>query len=171
MDFDFVNQVNPRVTVGAAHVRTSQMRYFDTREGRPDIRHILASAALPPAFPPVRIEGELYWDGGILSNTPAEAVLDDNPRRDSVIFSVHLWIPVGPEPTTMADVLGRLKDVQYSGRITSQIARHQQAHRLRHVINQLATRLPESDRSNPKIRELLSHGCQTRMHVVQLLAP
>ncbi|MBR0749125.1 patatin-like phospholipase family protein [Bradyrhizobium japonicum] len=171
VDFDLVNQGKPRVTVGAAHVQTSQMRYFDTRESRLDVRHIMASAALPPAFPPVRIEGELYWDGGILSNTPTEAVLDDSPRRDSLVFSVHLWNPVGPEPTTMADVLGRLKDVQYSSRIASQIARHQQAHRLRHVINQLASRLPESDRSNPEIRELLSHGCQTRMHVVQLLAP
>ena len=159
------------MTVGAAHVRTSRMRYFDTREGRLDVKHIMASGALPPAFPPVRIEGELYWDGGILSNTPTEAVLDDSPRKDSLIFSVHLWNPGGPEPTTMADVLTRLKDVQYSSRIASQIARHQQVHRLRHVINQLAARLADSERSKPEIRELLSYGCQTRMHVVQLLAP
>jgi NTE family protein len=171
VNFDLINQGRPRLTVGAAHVRTSQMRYFDTREGRLDVRHIMASGALPPAFPPVRIEGELYWDGGILSNTPTEAVLDDSPRKDSVIFSVHLWNPVGPEPTTMADVLNRHKDVQYSSRIASQIARHQQSHRLRHVINQLASRLPESERSKPEVRELLSYGCQTRMHVVQLLAP
>jgi NTE family protein len=131
----------------------------------------MASGALPPAFPPVRIDGELYWDGGILSNTPSEAVFDDDPRRDSVIFSVHLWNPVGPEPTTMADVLNRHKDVQYSSRIASQIARLQQTHRLRHVINELASRLPESERSNPEVRELLGYGCQTRMHVVQLLAP
>ncbi|WP_051334417.1 patatin-like phospholipase family protein [Bradyrhizobium sp. Ai1a-2] len=171
VNFDLINQGRPRLTVGAAHVRTSQMRYFDTREGRLDVRHIMASGALPPAFPPVRIEGELYWDGGILSNTPTEAVLDDSPRRDSVIFSVHLWNPVGREPMTMADVLNRHKDVQYSSRIASQIVRHQQAHRLRHVINELASRLSENERSKPEVRELLSYGCQTRMHVVQLLAP
>jgi NTE family protein len=171
VNFDLINQGRPRLTVGAAHVRTSQMRYFDTREGRLDVRHIMASGALPPAFPPMRIDGELYWDGGILSNTPTEAVFDDNPRKDSVIFSVHLWNPVGAEPTTMADVLNRHKDVQYSSRIASQIARHQQAHRLRHVINELASRLPESERSKPEVRELLGYGCQTRMHVVQLLAP
>jgi NTE family protein len=81
----------------------------------------------------VRVNGELHWDGGILSNTPTEVVLDDNPRRDSLIFTVHLWNPVGAEPTTMAEVLNRHKDVQYSSRIASQITRHQQAHRLRHV--------------------------------------
>jgi NTE family protein len=171
VNFDLVNQGRPRLSVGAAHVRTSQMRYFDSRDGKIDVRHIMASAALPPAFPPVRIDGELYWDGGILSNTPTEAVFDDNPRRDSVIFSVHLWNPIGPEPTTTADVLNRHKDVQYSSRIASQIARHQQTHRLRHVINELASKLPESEHSNPEVRKLLGYGCQTRMHVVQLLAP
>jgi NTE family protein len=171
VNFDLINQGRPRLTVGAAHVRTSQMRYFDSRDGRLDVRHIMASGALPPAFAPVRIDREFYWDGGILSNTPTEAVFDDDPRKDSVIFSVHLWNPVGAEPTTMSEVLNRYKDVQYSSRIANQIARYQQTHRLRHVINELASRLPESERDKPEVRELLGYGCQTRMHVVQLLAP
>jgi NTE family protein len=169
--FTLVNQCKPRLTVGAAHVRTSQMRYFDSRDGDFTVKHVMASGALPPAFPPIRIDGELYWDGGILSNTPTEAVFDDNPRKNSLIFAVHLWNPVGAEPATMAEVLNRHKDVQYSSRIASQIARQQQAHRLRHVINQLAARLSESERSNPVVRELMSYGCPTRMHVVRLLAP
>lgn len=147
------------------------MRYFDSRDGGLTVKHVMASGALPPAFPAVRIDGELYWDGGILSNTPTEAVFDDNPRKDSLIFSVHLWNPVGAEPTTVAEVLNRHKDVQYSSRIASQISRQQQAHRLRHVINQLAARLPESERSDPAVRELIGYGCSTRMHVVRLLAP
>lgn len=171
VDFDLANRCAPRLTVGAAHVGTSQMRYFDSRDGELTVKHVMASGALPPAFPAVRIDGELYWDGGILSNTPTEAVFDDNPRRDSLIFSVHLWNPVGGEPTTMAEVLNRHKDVQYSSRIASQIVRQQQAHRLRHVINQLAARLPESERRDPAVRELMSYGCSTRMHVVRLLAP
>ncbi|WP_027571125.1 patatin-like phospholipase family protein [Bradyrhizobium sp. WSM1743] len=171
VDFNLVNRCSPRLTVGAAHVRSSQMRYFDSRDGELTVKHVMASGALPPAFPAVRIDGELYWDGGILSNTPTEAVFDDNPRKDSLIFAVHLWNPVGAEPTTMAEVLNRHKDVQYSSRIASQIARQQQAHRLRHVINQLAARLPESERSDPAVRELTSYGCPTRMHVVRLLAP
>jgi NTE family protein len=147
------------------------MTYFDSRHCKLDVKHIMASGALPPAFPAVRVDGELYWDGGILSNTPTEVVLDDNPRKDSLIFTVHLWNPVGDEPNTMADVLNRQKDVQYSSRIASQITRHQQTHRLRHVINELAARLPESERDRPEMKELMSYGCQTRMHVVQLLAP
>lgn len=171
VDFDLINRGNPRLTVGAAHVPTSRMTYFDSRRYKLDVKHIMASGALPPAFPAVRVDGELYWDGGILSNTPTEVVFDDDPRRDSLIFAVHLWNPVGAEPTTMAEVLNRQKDVQYSSRIASQITRHQQAHRLRHVINELAARLPESERDRPEVRELVAYGCQTRMHVVQLLAP
>jgi NTE family protein len=171
VDFDLINDGNPRLTVGAAHVRSSQMTYFDNRRCKLDVRHIMASGALPPAFPAVRINGELYWDGGILSNTPTEVVLDDDPRRDSLIFTVHLWNPIGAEPNTMAEVLNRHKDVQYSSRIASQITRHHQTHRLRHVINELAARLPEIERERAEVRELMSYGCQTRMHVVQLLAP
>lgn len=171
VDFSLVNRCSPRLTVGAAHVRSSQMRYFDSRDGELTVKHVMASGALPPAFPAVRVDGELYWDGGILSNTPTEAVFDDNPRRNSLIFAVHLWNPIGAEPTTMAEVLNRHKDVQYSSRIASQIARQQQAHRLRHVINQLAARLPESERRDPAVRQLISYGCPTRMHVVRLLAP
>jgi len=137
---------------------------------RPDAGNV-ASGALPPAFPAVRIDGELYWDGGILSNTPTEAVFDDNPRKNSLIFAVHMWNPSGPEPTTMAEVLNRHKDVQYSSRIASHIARQQQAHRLRHVISQLAARLPEAERNSEAVRELAGYGCPTRMHVVRLLAP
>jgi hypothetical protein len=152
-------------------VRTSQMRYFDSRDSMLGVRHIMASGALPPAFPAVRIDGELYWDGGILSNTPTEAVFDDNPRKNSLIFAVHMWNPSGAEPTTMAEVLNRHKDVQYSSRIASHIARQQQAHRLRHVISELAARLPASERNSDAVKELAGYGCPTRMHVVRLLAP
>ncbi|BAM91138.1 conserved hypothetical protein [Bradyrhizobium oligotrophicum S58] len=171
VDFDLLNGGGPRLTVGAAHVRTSRMHYFDSRDGALDVRHILASGALPPAFPAVRIDGELYWDGGILSNTPTEVVFDDNPRRDSLIFAVNLWNPDGAEPLTMAEVFNRHKDVQYASRMGSQIARQEQLHRLRHIINHLAARLPEQARNDPAVRELISYGCQTRMHVVRLLAP
>jgi NTE family protein len=83
----------------------------------------MASGALPPAFPAMRVEDEAYWDGGLYSNTPVEAVLDDNPRRDSVIFSVNVWQPTGPEPRSIWDVLGRQKNIQYASRAESHIAR------------------------------------------------
>jgi NTE family protein len=171
VDFALVNRCKPRLTVGAAHVRTSQMKYFDSRDMEIGVKHVMASGALPPAFPAVRIDGELYWDGGILSNTPTEVVFDDNPRRDSLIFAVHMWNPIGPEPETIWQILNRQKDIQYSSRVASHISRQLQTHRLRHIIRQLVERLPPAERNSDAVRELASHGCLTRMHVVRLLAP
>src|SRR5215813_4258997 len=129
------------------------------------------STSLPPAFPAVRIDGELYWDGGILSNTPTEVIFDDNPRRNSLIFAVHMWNPVGLEPETMWEVMHRQKDIQYSSRVASHIARQRQVHRLRHVIKELSAYIPEDVRNSDEVRELTGWGCLTQMHVVRLLAP
>ncbi len=169
VDFSLITRCKPRLTVGAAHVRTSQMRYFDSGTSQITARHIMASGALPPAFPAVRIDGELYWDGGILSNTPTEVIFEDNPRRNSLIFAVHMWNPVGPEPETIWQVLHRHKDIQYSSRVASHIARQSQAHKLRHVISELAKLVPEEKRA--LAGDLSQYGCLTRMHVVRLLAP
>jgi NTE family protein len=171
VDFTLIPRCTPRLTVGAAHVRTSEMRYFDSGETAITVRHIMASGALPPAFPAVRIDGELYWDGGILSNTPTEAIFDDNPRRDSLVFAVHMWNPMGSEPETIWEVLHRQKDIQYSSRVVSHIARQQQVHRLRHVVSELVKRIPEDARNDPVVKDLTEYGCLTRMHVVRLLAP
>jgi NTE family protein len=164
VDPALLNKGEPRLTVGAAHVRTSTMCYFDSRE-QPII------GALPPAFPAVRIDGELYWDGGIMSNTPTEVIFDDNPRRSSLIFAVHVWNPDGPEPTTIWEVLHRQKDIQYSSRISGHIARQKQAHKLRHIITALTRKLPDELRTSKEVRDLASHGCVTQMHVVRLIAP
>jgi NTE family protein len=171
IDFDRINRRETRLTVGAANVRTSEMRYFDSRDMDLDVRHVMASGALPPAFPAVRIDGDLYWDGGILSNTPLEAVFDDNPRRNSIVFATHIWNPQGPDPDTIWQVMSRQKDIQYASRTTSHLARQKQIHRLRHVITELVNRLPEADRKTQVIKELAAYGCLTRMHVVRLLAP
>jgi len=171
IDFSVINRCTPRLTVGAAHVRSSMMRYFDSRDGEIGVEHIVASGALPPAFPAVRIDGELYWDGGILSNTPTEVIFDDNPRRNSLIFAVHLWNPQGEEPGSIWDVLRRQKDIQYSSRIASHITRQQQVHRLRHVVSQLVKQIPEDARKSEAVRDLAGYGCATQMHVVRLLAP
>jgi NTE family protein len=171
VDFERINSGGTRFTVGAANVRNSTMRYFDSREHPICIDHILASGALPPAFPAVKIDGEHYWDGGILSNTPTEVIFDDNPRRSSLIFAVHMWNPMGPVPGNIWEVLNRHKDIQYSSRIASHVARQQQAHRLRHVINQLVKYLPDEAKRSEAVRELAGYGCPTQMHVVRLLAP
>lgn len=171
LDFSLIARNKPRLTVGAAHVRTSRMRYFDSKNDELSVEHILASGALPPAFPAVRIDGELYWDGGILSNTPTEAIFDENPRVNSLVFAVHMWNPQGSEPETIWEVLHRQKDIQYSSRVATHIARQAQIHRLRHIIRELAMLLPDDVRRQKAVRELTSYGCLTRMHVVRLLWP
>jgi NTE family protein len=171
VDFGRVNAGPMRLTVGASNVRTSEMRYFDSRDMPLDVRHVMASGALPPAFPAVRIDGELYWDGGILSNTPVEAVFDDRPRRSSLMFAVHLWNPHGREPRTIWEVMNRQKDLQYSSRTTTHIHRQRQIHKLRHIIAELAALVPEDRRRDNLVAEMISYGCLTQMHVIRLLAP
>jgi NTE family protein len=170
VDFDFVGK-QVRLTVGAVKVRTSEMRYFDSRKEPLALEHIMASGALPPAFPAIRIDGEAYWDGGVYSNTPIEAVLDDNPRRDSVIFAVNVWQPTAPEPGSIWEVMGRQKDIQYASRSDSHIARQKQIHHLRHVIRELTRHIPAGAKNTKECEELASWGCGTTMHVLRLLAP
>ena len=172
IDFDLINGGNKtRLTVGAVNVNTAEMRYFDNRQSTLDVKHVMASGALPPAFGAIRIDGEPYWDGGIYSNTPIEAVLNDNPRRDSVIFSVNVWHQEGPEPESIAEVLARQKDIQFASRAASHITKQKQLHRLRHIIRELGTHLPKNLLNSAEIKELTSWGCGTTMHVVHLIAP
>ena len=171
VDFDYLGECRTRMTVGAVNVCSGHMRYFDNREERLSAEHVMASGALPPAFGAIRIDGEPYWDGGIYSNTPIEAVLDDKPRRDSVIFAVNVWHQTGPEPASIQQVMGRQKDIQFASRADSHIARQKQIHRLRHVIRELYEQIPAAKRSSPLVKELAAWGCGTTMHVAHLLAP
>jgi NTE family protein len=171
VEFDLLAECRTRLTVGAVNVRSGRMHYFDSRDARLGPEHVMASGALPPAFPAIRVDGEPYWDGGIYSNTPIEAVLDDKPRRDSLIFAVSMWQPTGPEPESIWQVMGRQKDIQYASRAESHIARQKQIHHMRHIIRQMAGKVPPAQRDSPEFRELASWGCHTTMHVVRLQAP
>jgi NTE family protein len=159
------------LTVGAVNVSSGQMHYFDSRNQSLGLDHVMASGALPPAFPAVRIDGQAYWDGGIYSNTPIEAVLDDNPRRNALVFAVNVWHQAGPEPESIWQVMGRQKDIQYASRADSHIARQKQIHRLRHVIRDLAQLLPPAERAKARVRELAAWGCSTTLHVAHLVSP
>jgi NTE family protein len=171
VDFAHLGERNVRLSVGAVNVRTSEMRYFDSQEMPLDVAHIMASGALPPAFPAVAIDGEYYWDGGIYSNTPMEVVLDDVPRRNSVIFSVNVWQPTGRHPTTIQEVMTRHKDIQFASRGKSHVARQAQLHKLRHVIRELSLRLPKELQTDPVVQDLAEYGCGTLMHLVRFLVP
>ena len=170
-DLAVLNAAHPRLTVGAVNVKSGALRYFDSRDATLGLDEVMASGALPPGFPAIRVDGEAYWDGGLYSNTPLEAVLDDNPRRDSLIFAVNVWQPTGEEPESLWQVLAREKDIRYASRDDSHIARQKQIHRLRHVIRELSRSLTAEKQAAAQFRELASWGCHTTMHVVRLLAP
>jgi NTE family protein len=165
------NSGHPRLSVGTVNVKTGQMHYWDSARMPLALNHVLASAALPPAFPAVRIDGDPYWDGGIYSNTPIEAVFDDNPRRDSVVFADQMWHISGPEPQSLEDVLSRQKDIQFASRDDSHIARQQALHRLRHIVRELVKMVPQERRNTPEVKQFSAYGCATFMHIVRLNAP
>jgi NTE family protein len=171
IDWPCLSEGRTRLTVGAVNVCSGAMRYFDTRDETLGVEHVMASGALPPAFGAVRIDGEPYWDGGIYSNTPIEAVLDDKPRRDSLIFAVNVWHQTAVEPSSIWQVMARQKDIQFASRADSHIARQKQIHHLRHVIRELAEELPPARREEARVKALTSWGCGTQMHVVHLRAP
>jgi NTE family protein len=170
VDFKHLDARHTRLTVGAVNARSGAMRYFDSRKETLRAEHVMASGALPPAFPAVRIDGEPYWDGGIYSNTPIEAVLDDEPRRSSVIFSVQVWNPDGSEPQSVMQVLDKHKEIQYASR-ASNIEQQRKLHRLRHVIRQLSLHLSDEAAMSQEVRELAAWGCGTTMHIVSLKSP
>ena len=171
VDWSYLSACHTRLTVGAVNALSGEMRYFDSKKEPLVADHVMASGALPPAFGAVRIDGEPYWDGGIYSNTPIEAVLDDKPRRDSLIFAVNVWHQTAKEPDSIWEVMARTKDIQFASRADSHIARQKQNHRLRHVIRELVKQLPAARQGEAKIRELASWGCGTTMHVAHMLAP
>ncbi|HSI00558.1 MAG TPA: patatin-like phospholipase family protein [Reyranella sp.] len=171
VDFEHLGRRQVRLSVGAVNVRSGEMRYFDSNDMPLAASHIMASGALPPAFPAVDIDGEHYWDGGIYSNTPIEVVLEDVPRRNSLIFSVNVWQPTGDHPVTIQQVTARHKDIQFASRGKTHVARQVQLHRLRHVVRELAKRLPPGMMKDPVIEDLADYGCGTQMHLVRFLAP
>ncbi len=144
VDFDLLNSGKVRLSVGAVQVATGNMRFFDTarEEIRPE--HIMASGALPPGFPPVIIDGEPYWDGGLVSNTPLQFVLDGTGHReDMCVFQIDLFSAKGPLPTTLFDIAQREKDIRYSSRtrLNTDIFRNLQT--IRRAIRRLDEKLPD----------------------------
>jgi len=115
-DFDLINEGDTRLSLGATSLSTGHMVFFDNTRQTIGPEHVLASGSLPPAFPPIAIDGDLYWDGGCISNTPLEAVSIDKPDQDTIVFMIDLWSASGHPPRTLDDVLWRQKQIQYANR-------------------------------------------------------
>ncbi|UZW59529.1 DUF3734 domain-containing protein [Lysobacter enzymogenes] len=170
VDFDRLNDGGIRVSVGAVNVRTGNLEYFDNTQMRLDARHILASGALPPAFPAIEIDGEFYWDGGLVSNTPLSQVLTASPRRDTLVFQVDLWNARGEPPQNLLDVAERQKEIQYSSRTrlitdTQRVFQH-----YRRLLRELLEEIPEDVRaSNPWAQHAAELACDRRYSVIHLI--
>lgn len=161
----------PRISLGTVNVGSGRMRYFDSDLEALSLATIMASGALPPAFPAVLIDDNAYWDGAVFSNTPFEVVMNQQPRRNSLIFAAHLWHVEGPLPASVWEAIGRSKEIQYASRVDNFIDAERKLHRLRHVINELGAQLPAAGRKDPASRDLLGSGCATTMHLCRLQAP
>ncbi|EJN09442.1 patatin-like phospholipase family protein [Herbaspirillum sp. YR522] len=169
VDFDYLNQADGmRLTVSAVRVTCGTLAKFDSANGRIGAEHIMASGALPPAFAPVRIDGELYWDGGLYSNTPLEAVLGDEPRADTLCLMVDLWHADGPEPTTLEEVQTREKDVTFASRSQRHIEAYLKQHHLRRAAHALYQRLPSELLSAADRKMMAELGADTTIHIVRL---
>ena len=169
VDFDRINSGEARFSVGAVNIRTGNFVYFDKSTHKIGPEHIMASGALPPGFPPIEIEGEFYWDGGLVSNTPLYWVLQCGQREDTLAFQVDLWSSRGDVPTSIAEVMTRQKEIQYSSRtrvITDYVA---QIQNLRHMIAKAVAKLPDDVLKIPEVaalKETTDHSVYNIVHLI-----
>lgn len=170
VDFDLLNASGPRLCVGATDVETGNFTYFDSRTTRIDARHIMASGALPPGFSPVEIDGRFYWDGGLVSNTPLQYVMEQ-ARGDQplCIFQVDLFNARGSLPVDVLEVQQRQKDIQYSSRTRLTTDRYRQLHALQAAAERLAAKLPDTLKDDPDLALLREAGPSCPVTLVHLI--
>lgn len=169
VDFDRINAGSMRLSVGAVNVRTGNFEYFDSTRQRIDARHIMASAALPPGFAPVEIDGEYYWDGGLVSNTPLQYVLDQPGKRRRVVFQVDLFSATGALPGTLAEVTEREKDIRFSSRTRLNTTTELDLQVIAQAAQRLIAKLPAALRDDPDVRALSRVRSEHAVDVVHLI--
>ncbi|MFJ4292760.1 patatin-like phospholipase family protein [Cupriavidus sp. NPDC089707] len=170
-DFDLINHRPDlmRVSVGAVNVRTGNFAYFDNTRDKLCPEHFMASGALPPGFPAVEIDGEYYWDGGLVSNTPLAEVLTAQPRRDALIFQVDLWSARGKLPHDLVDVAEREKEIRYSSRTRAITDYMREQQNMRRMLNEVMALVPQSRRNSEWYRRAAEQACDARRNVIQLI--
>jgi len=169
VDFEYLNSDGIRLTVNAVNVNTGELTRFDNTQQTINANHVRASGALPPGFPPVRIDGQLYWDGGLYSNTPLETVFEDLPHIDTLCFMVDLWSANGPEPTTLEEVQTREKDVTFASRSKRHIENYLYNYKLQCKLRELYSLLPEHAKTTAGMEELATLGADSTLHIVRLV--
>ena len=169
VDFGWLNSGRVRLSVGAVNVRTGNSVYFDNTQCRLGVEHVMASGALPPGFPPVEIDGELYWDGGIVSNSPLWYVMDEAPGIDALILQVDLFSARGAAPSDLDEVQERSKDIQYSSKTRFNSTQLRQRMQLKAAFRRLLGKLPAQLRDDPDVAFLAQASLRTEISLVQLL--
>ncbi|MGK9230741.1 patatin-like phospholipase family protein [Inquilinus limosus] len=169
VDFDRLNSGEIRVSVGAVNVRSGNFVYFDTAERKLGPEHFMASGALPPGFPAIEIDGEFYWDGGVVSNTPLSYVLSTEPRRDTLAFQVDLWSAKGRLPDDLMEVTSRQKDIQYSSRTRAITTYMLQMQKMRQALQRVMERLPEEAKQDPEMQAIAELACHRAYNIVHLI--
>jgi NTE family protein len=169
VDFDLINNGPMRLCVGTVNVRSGNFLYYDTTTHRMGLDCILASAALPPGFPAVKIGEEYYWDGGLVSNTPLDWVLESPDRRDTLTFQVDLWNKNGDLPRNMMEVELRQKEIRYSSRTRLSTDRFVNAQRLRRAMRQLIDELPPELRDTRHVQVLAAEADDKVYNIIHLI--
>ncbi len=175
VDFDRINHRSAmRLTVSAVNIASGNFELFDNQRGewagRIGAAHIVASGALPPGLGAVEIEGQHYWDGGLVSNTPLSAVLDEEPRRDTLAFQVDLWSATGPLPKNLLDIEERAKDIRYSSRTRAVTQGLERERHLRRLLREVLARVPAAQRKGDAwCREAHAQASDKTFNVVHLI--
>jgi NTE family protein len=174
VDFDRINDLKTRLSVGAVGVTSGNFKYFDNFEFKKlgkkiGPEHIMASGALPPGFPSIEIEGEHFWDGGIASNTPLDYVLDAEIDRDLLIFQVDLFSARGPLPISLLEANEREKDIRFSSRTRMNTDKNKQIHNYRMALRELIGKLPDYLRNDPSVELLRKAAKENTVTVVHLI--
>jgi len=169
VDFDRINAGSMRLSVGAVNVRTGNFEYFDSSKQTIDARHIMASGALPPGFAPVEIDGEHYWDGGLVSNTPLQYVLDQPGSTRRTVFQVDLFAATGALPGSLQEVTGREKDIRFSSRTRLNTTNELDRQVIAQAAKRLLAKLPPALRNDPDVLALSKLRCESAVDVVHLI--
>jgi NTE family protein len=169
VDFDCINSNRIRFSVGAVNVGTGNFTYFDNSTHRITPAHVMASGALPPGFPPIEIEGEYYWDGGIVSNTPLQWVLDSRPRKDTLAFQVDLWSADGDLPLNLQEAEVRHKEIMFSSRTRAATNQFKQGQTFRRAFREVVEHLPDDLQTMPAAELLARESCENVYNIVQLI--
>jgi NTE family protein len=169
VDFDCINSNRMRFSVGAVNVRTGNFIYFDNRTDHIGPTHIIASGSLPPGFPATEIEGEYYWDGGLVSNTPLQWMLDNRPHQDTLAFQVDLWSADGELPCNLQEAEVRQKEIQYSSRTRAATDQFKYAQTMRRAVRQVLMDLPDDRKTTPEVEMLAKEVDEKVYNIVHLI--